>query len=103
MLPCLGLLAIFLQGCAATSGGQGPSAEDLARLVAGVSTTAEVRALLGPPLRVSRLDRQQREVWSYRRYVDPFDDRHVSVQFSPDGIVREVLVLKDYNREVCGS
>lgn len=105
-LRCAVLLAALLGGCAAADsrqGGQGPSLEDLGKLTAGVTTTAQVRALLGPPLRVARLDRQQREVWEYRRYVDPFDDRHVAVQFSPDGIVREVLVLKDYNREVCGS
>jgi len=30
------------------------------------------------------------------------DDRHVAVQFSPDGIVRAVLVLKENSREVCG-
>ncbi len=100
------LLAAMLAGCATADmrqGGQGPSMADLGKLTAGVTTTEQVRALLGPPLRVARFDRQQREVWEYRRYVDPFDDHHVAVQFSADGIVREVLVLKDYNREVCGS
>lgn len=100
------LLAALASGCASTGawqGGQGPSMEDLGKLTVGVTTAAEVRTLLGPPLSVSQFDRQQREVWAYRRYVDPFDDRHVAVQFSRDGIVREVLVLRDFNREVCGS
>ena len=48
------------------------------------------------------IDRLQRDVWEYRRYEDPFNEYHVAVQFSPDGVVREVLVLKDYNREPCG-
>ena len=100
------LLTALLAGCASPGsrqGGVGPSMEDLGKLTVGVPGTNEVRALLGPPLRVTRFERQQREVWEYRRYVDPFDDRHVAVQFSHDGILREVLVLKDYNREVCGS
>ncbi len=99
------LAAVLLPGCASTgtnAGGQGPSMEDLGKLAPGTSTTSDVQKLLGPPLRVTRFDRMQRDVWEYRRYVDPMDDRHVAVQFSPDGIVREVLVLKDYSREVCG-
>ncbi len=30
------------------------------------------------------------------------DELHIAVQFSSDGIAREVLALKDYNREPCG-
>lgn len=99
------VLAALLPGCASTdgrSGGQGPSTEDLRKLAPGTTTTGEVRELLGPPLRVVRFDRMQRDVWEYRRYVDPMDEYQVAVQFSPDGIVREVLVLKDYTREPCG-
>ena len=47
-------------------------------------------------MRVTRFDRMQREVWEYRRYENPTDERQIAVQFSPDGIVREVLALKDY-------
>ena len=100
------LAAALLPGCASTgtnAGGQGPSMEDLAKVTPGASTTGDVQKLLGTPLRVTRFDRTQRDVWEYRRYVDPMDDRYVSVQFSPDGIVREVLVLKDYSREPCGQ
>jgi len=99
----IGLL--LLSGCAAMdgrSGGQGPSPEDLGRIRPGVTTTGEVRALLGPPIRVVQFERLQRDVWEYRRYMDPMNEYQVSVQFSPDGIVREVLVLKDYTREPCG-
>jgi len=99
----LGLL--LLGGCAAMdaeSGGQGPSPEDMARIRPGVTTAGEVKALLGAPVHVTRFDRMDRDVWEYRRYNDPFEEYHVSVQFSPDGIAREMLVLKDYNREPCG-
>ena len=37
-----------------------------------------------------------------RQYMDPMNEYQVAVQFSPDGIVREVLALKDYTREPCG-
>jgi len=99
----LGLL--LLGGCAAMdnkSGGQGPSQEDLARIRPGVTTSGEVKALLGAPVHVTRYDRMDRDVWEYRRYNEPFEEYHVSVQFSPDGIARELLVLNDYNREPCG-
>lgn len=99
------VLAALLQGCASgdsRSGGQGPSTEDLRKLAPGTTTTGEVRALLGAPIRVARFERLERDVWEYRQYRDPMDEYHVAVQFSPDGIVREVLVLKDYTREPCG-
>lgn len=83
-------------------GGQGPTPEQVAALAPGATTQAQVRERLGAPVRSSHLDRQQREVWDYRMYNDPMDERWLSVQFSPDGMVREVLVLKDYTREPCG-
>jgi len=57
-------------------------------------TRDEVRRLLGPPYLVSRLPRQQREVWDYRwRFVR--EGRVLFVQFSDDGIVREVIERHD--------
>jgi len=96
---------LLLSGCASVdtkAGGQGPSMQDLARIQAGVTTTGDVKALLGPPIIVTRFDRMDRDVWEYRRYNDPMDERHIAVQFSQDGIVREVVVVKDYTREPCG-
>jgi outer membrane protein assembly factor BamE (lipoprotein component of BamABCDE complex) len=104
-VAAIGLAAALLAGCAGQqtrSGGQGPDNQTLAKLQVGKSTTAEVKDLLGPPIRTTRFDRLQREVWEYRRYEDPFNEYEVSVQFSPDGIVREVLVLRNLNRDVCG-
>ena len=96
---------LALAGCAGAGvqpGGQGPDTQTLSKLVPGETSQAQVRELLGPPLRVTRFDRMQRDVWEYRRYENPTDERQVAVQFSDDGVVREVLVLKDYNREPCG-
>ncbi len=100
------MIGLFLlAGCAAMngkSGGQGPSAEELARIRPGVTTAGEVKALLGPPIRSTRFNRMDRDVWEYRQYNDPMSEYHIAVQFSSDGIAREVLALKDYNREPCG-
>ena len=95
--------AIVLQGCAATGGGQGPSDADLAKVIIGKTTAPEVRTLLGPPLRTTGFARMERDVWEYRRYNDPMDEWHIAVQFSKDGVVREVVALKDRNREPCGQ
>jgi outer membrane protein assembly factor BamE (lipoprotein component of BamABCDE complex) len=99
------LSLLLLGGCTTMdgrNGGQGPSAEELGRIRPGVTTAGEVKALLGPPIRVARFDRMNRDVWEYRRYNNPMDEHHIAVQFSPDGIAREVLSLKDYTREPCG-
>ncbi len=57
-------------------------------------TTKEVRALLGPPYQVTRFERQQRDVWTYR-WQEFSDRRLLHVQFSYDGVVREVLDMMD--------
>ena len=69
--------------------------ENLKKLVAGVTTTAQVREDFGPPARVNRLDRQQRDVWEYRMWNSTRQAYFLDVQFSNDGLVREVLFLKD--------
>jgi hypothetical protein len=58
-------------------------------------TTKEVRALLGPPIETVRFERQQRDVWTYR-WKEFTDYWELDVQFSYDGIVREVLNLKEF-------
>ena len=67
---------------------------NIATLVAGTTTAREVRELFGPPPTTQRLPRLQRDVWEY-----PMDIRAMPhllvVQFSADGIVREVYKLID--------
>lgn len=71
---------------------------NIAKLVPGTTTAREVRELFGPPLTTQRLPRLQRDIWEY-----PMDNRGMPhlllVQLSPDGIVREVFKMKDYNAE----
>lgn len=70
--------------------------ENVYKLVPGTPQTA-VRELLGPPWRVMHLARQQREVWEYTMYNRnaSLDQYFLYVQFSGDGMVREVLMLRD--------
>jgi hypothetical protein len=71
---------------------------NLKKIVAGKTTMKEVRLLLGPPYRITRFERQQRLVWDYPMNSDLRVESNLSVQFSDDGIVREVLLLKDYRK-----
>jgi hypothetical protein len=72
--------------------------ENIAKLAAGTTTIKEVRELFGPPSRTASMPRLQRDVWEY-----PMDNiaqpRVLYVQFSADGIVREVLKMEDYSAE----
>lgn len=62
-------------------------------------TRDEVRRLLGPPYEVSRLPRQQREVWEYPWRHAVRERRVLFVQFSDDGVVREAIEMHDYERD----
>jgi hypothetical protein len=77
--------------------------ENMHKLAQGSTSSREARALLGPPLRVSRLERQQREVWEYPMYDARGFEYSLYVQFSADGIVREVLLLRDLYFEPGGG
>ena len=72
---------------------------NIANIVRDVSTRDQVREILGPSWRVSRLPRQQREVWEYTMFNITQWDYFLYVQFSDDGIVREVIMIKDYTKE----
>ncbi len=59
----------------------------------------DVRELLGPPRDVSRLPRQQRDVWEYPWRHAARELRILWVQFSDDGVAREVIEMHDYEAE----
>ena len=54
----------------------------------------EVAELLGPAWLTGRLDRLKREWWEYRYWQAP-EYRVVWVQFSDEGVVREMLDMSD--------
>ncbi|MBI3376581.1 MAG: hypothetical protein HY017_33105 [Betaproteobacteria bacterium] len=68
--------------------------ENVAKLVPGRLTKKDVLALIGPSVVISRLTRQQRDVWEYRR-MERDEARILWVQFSDDGVLREVLDMHD--------
>ena len=65
-------------------------------------TTKEVSTLLGPPYVTVRFERQQRDVWTYR-WQEFSDRRLLHVQFSYDGVVREVLDMLDEEYQPIGG
>jgi hypothetical protein len=74
------------------------SLENIKRIAPNATTAKEVRELLGPPFRVDRMGRQQRDVWTYPWRISE-DKRILWVQFSYDGTVREVIEMHDYESD----
>jgi hypothetical protein len=68
---------------------------NLPRLTTGASRAEDVRNLFGPPYKVDNYARLAREVWTYKMYGDGTQPKDLYVQFSGDGIVREVLLVDD--------
>lgn len=67
---------------------------NLTKLVPGSSRNDDVRDLLGPPYRVDAFPRMQREAWTYKMLAG-YAPKDLYVQFSPDGVVREVMLMDD--------
>ena len=88
-------LALALAACAAFPEGKNQlvTDQDVARLIHPGASRDEVRDLLGAPQRVESLPRVEREVWTYKT-VGVWR-KELFVQFSRDGIVREILLIDD--------
>lgn len=76
--------------------------ENVRRLATGTTTRQEVRELLGPPFLVSYLPRQKREVWEYQMLETGFKWK-LWVQFSDDGVAREVLQIQHPDQDSPGD
>lgn len=70
--------------------------QNIARLTREVTTREQARVIVGPPWQVSRLERQQRDVWEYAMWNVEQEEYFLYLQFSYDGILREVIMLKEY-------
>jgi hypothetical protein len=67
--------------------------ENLAKLVPGTSRENDVRDLLGPPQRVDRFPRQERDAWSYQ--AQGIEPQVIVVELSGDGVVRAAYMFND--------
>ena len=76
---------------------------NMAKLVAGATTAKEVREIFGPPNRAIRMDRQQRDAWEYLYYNAIQIPFILYVQTSSDGIVREVVTIRDPSQDTPGG
>lgn len=77
--------------------------QNIARLVRGVTTREQAREMFGPPWQTARFERQERDVWEYYIFNVELQEYFLDLQFSYDGILREVMVLKDYAKEPGGA
>jgi hypothetical protein len=75
--------------------------ENLKKIVPNQTRAEQVRELFGPPYQVTRNPRMDREVWTWhmRRFGDPGMPAELDIQLSPDGVVREVYLLDESERE----
>jgi hypothetical protein len=69
--------------------------ENIAKLRLGETTKRQVREILGPPSGAKHVDRQERDVWFYAVENQIQVPHNLFVQFSSDGIVREVLTVRN--------
>ena len=76
--------------------------ENVKKISAGTSTKREVRELFGPPFLVSSLPRLKREVWEYQLLEVAFKWK-LWVQFSEDGVAREVLQMRHPDMDPPGA
>ena len=73
------------------------TSDNIAKLHAGISRADDVRVLLGPPYRTDAFPRLERDVWSYKAHAGGPGGKDLYIQFSPDGLVREVLLMDEFS------
>jgi hypothetical protein len=70
--------------------------ENTSKIVRGQTTSKEVHDLLGPPWQPQRYDRMERDIWTYpMRVAGHHLPKWYVVQFSYDGIAREIYLFDD--------
>jgi hypothetical protein len=76
---------------------------NLRKMVPGVTTREQAREVFGPPYHVADNRRMEREIWEYTMWSQTQWEHYLYLQFSPDGILREAFMLKDYRKEMGDS
>jgi hypothetical protein len=71
--------------------------ENVARIVLNTTRAEQLRELFGPPYSTMQIARLDRNIWTWhmRRFGDPGIPAALSVQMSPDGVVREVYLIDE--------
>jgi outer membrane protein assembly factor BamE (lipoprotein component of BamABCDE complex) len=75
---------------------------NIGKLQIGKSNMEDARLLFGPPHQITYFALSKRTVWEYKILDNP-TKRLLEVQFSDDGIVREVLLLYDHEYDKSGG
>ena len=75
--------------------------ENVARIIPNTTRAEQLRELFGPPYNATQFARVDRNVWTWhmRRYGDPGIPAALTVQMSPDGVVREVYLLDESDQD----
>jgi len=71
---------------------------NILKLLPGTTRAQDVADLLGPPGRIVRMSRMERDVWEYKT-AEGEDKKILWVQLSYDGLVREVLYGHDFDSD----
>ena len=79
--------------------------ENVAKIVLNTTRAEQVRDLFGPPWSAGHYARLDRNIWTWhmRRFGDPGIPVQLNVQMSPDGVVREVVILDESETERFGG
>ena len=79
--------------------------ENVARIVPNTTRAEQVRDLFGPPWSAGHYARLDRNIWTWhmRRFGDPGIPVQLNVQMSPDGVVREVVILDESEADRTGG
>ena len=75
---------------------------NISKIQIGKSNMEDVRLLFGPPHQITHFALSKRTVWEYKILDNP-TKRLLEIQFSDDGIVREVLLLYDHEYDKSGG
>lgn len=74
------------------------SEEYIAKLIPNQSSQADVLALFGRPYERLNVPRMERDMWTWYMRQYGMLPATLNVQMSPDGVVREIYVLDDNNK-----
>lgn len=87
------LAALFTGGAFAFGGGRIDSLASLDRIKPGVTTVQQVREMFGPPARSQSFPKRGIDAIEYE--ARDYTDRYIiSISYGSDGIVREVLRMR---------